>query len=316
MEVVVTEAIQLGLSRGESFLFEETLAAMASILGRPLPKLRGGMIFGAPLEGDWYAEVTIRAPLAHPTVEAYVVRAVDSSWNDAAVRVIQESVARLAFLEDYMFIGSRFELLARRDAEGVPLPFEPDSVTIGPHLDDMEILLHRTQHRLDVLRVGQHATTVANHTLTAEVEGLRSELDVTTGQIAALTQQLFESRKEHGVTAARNLALASQLRTTRLGRNRLTKKVEALQETNAILRGRLKTAREDLATRDSTIEELEEENTELREENEDLLIDDDIPSDSDGMDWVEQSDQEDDDLLGDEEEDPEEILFDGDDDQD
>ena len=74
-------------------------------------------------------------------------------------------------------------------------------------------------------------------------------------------------------------------------------------------------AREELATRDSTIEELEEENTELREENEDLLPDDDIPSVGNGMDWVDQSDQEDDDLLGDEE-DPEEILFDGDDGQD
>ena len=96
-----------------------------------------------------------------------------------------------------------------------------------------------------------------------------------------------------------------------MGRTRLTKKVEALQKANAILRGRLKTAREDLATRDSTIEELEEENTELRKENEDLLPDDDIPSDGDGMDVSDQSDQEDDDLLGDEE-DPEEILFDGD----
>ena len=128
--------------------------------------------------------------------------------------------------------------------------------------------------------------------------------------------QLDAVRTAHDTNVAKGLALGSQLRTTRLGRNRLTKKVEALQETNAILRGRLKTAREDLATRDSTIEELEEENTGLREENEDLLIDDDIPSDSDGMDWVEQSDQEDDDLLGDEEEDPEEILFEVESDQD
>ena len=56
---------------------------------------------------------------------------------------------------------------------------------------------------------------------------------------------------------------------------------------------------------------MEEENTELHKENEDLLLDDDIPSDGDGMDVSDQSDQEDDDLLGDEE-DPEEILFDGD----
>ena len=99
-----------------------------------------------------------------------------------------------------------------------------------------------------------------------------------------------------------------------MGRSHLTKKAEALQETNAILRGRLKTAREDLATRDSTLEELEEEITELRRENKDLLPVNDIPSDTDGMDMSDQSDQEEDDLLGDEE-DPEEILFDGDDGQ-
>ena len=161
---------------------------------------------------------------------------------------------------------------------------------MGPYLGDMEILLHRTQCNWD---------------------DLRREYNIITEENYALAVQLDEVRTVHDTSTTRNLALASQLRTTRLGRNRLTKKVEALQTANTILRGRLKTAREDLATRDSTIEELEEENTELHEENEDLLPDDDIPSDGAGRDWVEQSDQEDDDLLGDEE-DPEEILFDGD----
>ena len=101
MDVVITEGIQLGRERGDSFVFEERLVAMANILGRPLPELRGGMIFGAPLEGDWYAECTIRAPLAIPTVQAFVFRDVDRSWNEAAVRVVQESVARLAYLRDY-----------------------------------------------------------------------------------------------------------------------------------------------------------------------------------------------------------------------
>ena len=88
MDVIFTEAIQLGLDRGESFLFEERLVAMAAILERPLPELRRGLIFGAPLEGDWYAECTIRAPLMTPTVEAFVFRAVDRSWNEATVHVI------------------------------------------------------------------------------------------------------------------------------------------------------------------------------------------------------------------------------------
>ena len=56
MDVVFTEAVQLGLERGESFLFEERLVATTDILECPLPELRGGLIFSAPVEGDWYAE--------------------------------------------------------------------------------------------------------------------------------------------------------------------------------------------------------------------------------------------------------------------
>ena len=104
MDVVVTHAFQLGRERGSSFLFEERLVAMASMWLCPLPELRGGLITGALLEGDWYAEVTIRAPLTSPTVETYVFRAMDRSWNEAAIRVIQESVARLAHLGEYMLI--------------------------------------------------------------------------------------------------------------------------------------------------------------------------------------------------------------------
>ena len=66
------KGIQLGLDRGVTFLFEERLVAMAAILERPLPELRGGQVYGAPLEGDWYAECVIRAPLATPSSEVFV----------------------------------------------------------------------------------------------------------------------------------------------------------------------------------------------------------------------------------------------------
>ena len=192
----------------------------------------------------------------------------DRSWNDGAVRVIQQMIARVAQLCDYRFIGTRFELHGRRDEEGLPVPYPYSPDSMGRHLEDLEFFLHYTQRSLDLQRMETHTVT------------------------------------------ARNAALEGQLRTTRLSRTRLSKKVEALQEANAVLGGRLKMAREDMATRDSTIEELEEENTELRKENEDLLPDDDVPSD--GMDMSAPSDQEDDDAR-ESEEDPEEILFDGDD---
>ena len=43
MEVIFMEAVQLGLDRGESFLFEERLVGMTDLLDRPLPELRGGL---------------------------------------------------------------------------------------------------------------------------------------------------------------------------------------------------------------------------------------------------------------------------------
>ena len=266
MAVVFTEARQLGLADEVSFRFQRELVEMTRTLGRPLPELRGGLMDGVPGDPSWLVECTIRPPLTTPTAPVYVYCVIERSWNDGAVRVIQETIARLAYQCDYRFVGTRFELLGRRDAEGEPIEYQFDPAGLGPHLEDMEFLLHYTQSRLDSLRV------------------------------------------EYGTTSARNRALEGQLRTIRLDRNRLVKKVEALQSANAILRGRLKTARADLATRDSAIEELEEENTGLRKENEDLLPDDDIPSDD--MDVSEPSEPEDDDLLGDEE-DPEEILFEG-----
>ena len=134
----------MGLPRGDSFIFEERLVAMAAILERPLPELGGGLVFGAPLEGEWYPECLIGAPLVTPTVEAFVFHVVYRSWNVAAVRVIQESVARLAYLRDYQFLGTRFEYIGRRDEEGLPLPFMQDSVSVGTHMEGMDILLHRT----------------------------------------------------------------------------------------------------------------------------------------------------------------------------
>ena len=97
MDVVFSEAIQLGLERGESFLFEERLVAMTDILKRPLPEHRGGLISGAPAVGDWLVECLIRPPLMSPTAEMFFFCAIDRSWNEAAVHVIQEATARLAY---------------------------------------------------------------------------------------------------------------------------------------------------------------------------------------------------------------------------
>ena len=124
---------------------------------------------------------------------------------------------------------------------------------------------------------------------------------------------MFELRKEHDVTVARYRALTGQLWATRLGRDRLIKKVVTLQESGAVLRGKLKTAREEIVTRDSTLEELEGEVSELRKENEDLLPVDEVPSDDDGMDMSDQGDQDDDDLIG-EKKDLEEYVYEVDDD--
>ena len=126
MDVVFTEACQLGLARGVSFLFEERLVDMNDILERPLPELRGGLIFGAPVEGYWFMECTIRPPLTTPSAPSFVFCTIEHSWNEGAVRVIQDLIARLAYLRDYFFLGTRFEMLGRRDEDGLPLPFSQD----------------------------------------------------------------------------------------------------------------------------------------------------------------------------------------------
>ena len=125
----------------------------------------------------------------------------------------------------------------------------------------MEVLLHRTQRRLDDLRLDHHHTTYVHQALIGEVDELRAELHVSQEESGALAQQLSQLREEFEASTAGNRALASQLRTTRLARDRLTKKVAVLEDANSVCHGRLKTAREDLATRDSTMEELEEEIT-------------------------------------------------------
>lgn len=268
MTFVYIESLQLGLNTESSFRFEKELVEMTKLLGRQLPELRGGLVDGASRDLSWLVECTIRPPLTTPTAPTYTFRLIDCSWNDGAVRIIQQTIARLAYLCDYRFVGTRFELYGRRGEDGAPVPFPYPPNDLGYHLDDMEYLLHRTQFTLTTLRV------------------------------------------EHENEVARNRALERQLRATRLAHTRLAKKKEALQAANTTLCDRLKTVREDLATRDSRIKELEEEHAELQKEYDDLLPNDDIPSD--GMDMSEPSDQEDDDLAGDEE-DPEEILFYGED---
>ena len=91
-------------------------------------------------------------------------------------------MARLAHLGEYMFTGSRFELIGRRDEEGIPLPPESDSTTVSPHLDEMEVLLHRTQRRLDDLRLDHHHSTLVHQALIGDTDDHRAELHVSRGR--------------------------------------------------------------------------------------------------------------------------------------
>ena len=81
MNVVFTEAVQLGLDHGVTFHFEERLFAMTELLSRPVLELRGGLILGIPVEGDWLVELVIRPPLTVPTAETFVFCTIECSWN-------------------------------------------------------------------------------------------------------------------------------------------------------------------------------------------------------------------------------------------
>lgn len=312
MDIVISEGVQLGAPRpdGVTYLFEKTLVAITRMLGRPLPELRGGMITGSALDGQWFAEVCIRAPMAYPDAEEYTFQTVDRSWVDAANRILQESIARMAHIDDYFFIGSRFELLGRRDADGVPVfvDFDDDS-TLGPHIDEMERLLHSTQTTLDTARGTLHQAIQDNRFLATEAVRLASEKVTLASQRASYARQLVDTRVERDAAIAQVQVLKGQLETTCLGHHRLSRKVESLEITTTTLRDRLRVARADLAARDAVLDDLQEEVADLREENDDLLTIGVVPSgtDTDGMDMSEPSDQEDDDARV-SDEDPEEIL--------
>ena len=139
--------------------------------------------------------------------------------------MIQETIARLAYLRDYCFLGTRFESFGRHDEDGHPLPFSPDPEGFAPHLADMEIMLHRTQMSLDSAREDLIVDAAENHFLASELDDLRSEFHITSEENGALAHQLFALREEHEAVTARNHVLSSQLWTTRLARDHLVKKV-------------------------------------------------------------------------------------------
>ena len=96
--------------------------------------------------------------------------------------MIQDSIARLAYLRDYCFLGTRFEMLGRCDEDGLPLPFSPDPDGMGAHHTDMELLLHHTQCILGDLR-GDHIVVITeNRDLLGELDDLRVEHDITTAR--------------------------------------------------------------------------------------------------------------------------------------
>ena len=284
---------------------------MTRMLGRPLPDLRGGLITGSQLDGEWFAEVTLRAPLAYPDAEEHIFQMIEPTRADVVARLLQEAVARLAHIDDYFFIGSRFELIGRRDEDGVPEPLGGDDDSeLGPHLDEMEQLLHHTQTRQDVERGARRQATQDIRMLATEAHRLGAEVDTLSTQRVSLAQQLLDARKERDTAIAKSAALEGKLRTSHRARTRLSIKMDTLESTVIVLRDRLQTARQDLAAREATLEELDEEVEDLRRENDEFMALDDIPSDSGGFDMSESSDPDDDD-SDDSDEDPDEILFDG-----
>ena len=73
MDVVFTEACQLGLARDVSFLFKQRLVEMTNNLGCPRPEFRGGQIEDALGELSWLVECSIRPPLTTPSARGTTV---------------------------------------------------------------------------------------------------------------------------------------------------------------------------------------------------------------------------------------------------
>ena len=111
---------------------------MARHLGRPAPEL------------TWLVVCTIRPPLLSPSDPELTYDVMESSWEDGILRVMQLSIARLAFSFTSSFEGTIFQCYGRRNALDRPVLFSAPYVLDGQH-QHMEGQLHNTQIALDFM---------------------------------------------------------------------------------------------------------------------------------------------------------------------
>ena len=253
-----------------------------------------------------------------PFVEELVVEAVEPTRTAATSTVLQRALARLVHFHSAKLVGSRFEFFERRDEMGRTMPLRPHP-TFGLHVEDLGILLEYTQDRLihsrmdsDLYRM-QYLDAESRVTDTEQAtEELEDQLTETQDKLKTVEDKLKAS--ERSLQEART-ALVRARKETRLTKARFTV-ARYWQRTHSL---RVDDLTATVALRDERITELEEENQELRKANDDLLPDDDYPTDD--MDVDPESDQEDDDLRDDgpgeaehlvSEEDPDEPPYYGD----
>jgi hypothetical protein len=284
--------------------FEEDLIELSIKMGRPYPELKGGRV-DKPEDSEqtWLVSCTVRGVVLDPNIEEIEVDVLDRTWEEGSIRAMQATLARLVHYHRGSHDLGRFMYFGRRDERGFPKECVPH-YHFGGHMQHMESLLHRTQVRMDHIRMQRD---IKVNTL----KNVRQLLQLKEKEIEKKDKELEEVKKDLEKAKA-DVYREKKIRST-------TRKINK----------RLKSKNDDLETMlakmESHIVSLEDEGEDLRKENKALLSDDedyieemdieDEEPDEDDLAFINDgSEDEEEPLLPEEEEDPEERDYDSADD--
>lgn len=221
MAVVFTEYRRVGVDP-PPMIFEADLIEMCRRVGRPTPEIKGAKVHTHP-EGDrtWLVVCTLRGGVVPPHSDELSVEVLERTWTEGIVRVLQESLGRLASYHRAVLGDSPFRFFGGRDSEGLPT-LTPAHADFGGHMQDMEALLHHTQTSMDRARMKSDLQVM-------ELRNAKQDLQVS---VLERTRLLQIKR----ATQVKNKRLQRQLKTLQDELKRMESKIEELEEETEELR--------------------------------------------------------------------------------
>ena len=276
MPIEFTEYRQVGTEQPPLY-FERALMELALRCGRPLPELKGVRL-ERPEDSElsWLVVCTVRGREVAPVSEEFTVDVMERSWVDGMVRVMQEAIARLAFLHPEKIVGTPFQFVGQRDTEGIPAVVTPHP-QFEHQMQHLEYLLHHSQTYMDRARMRSEMQEM-------EIQSLRAELE--------------DSQKD----------LARERKMRRTSR----KRIASLKDTVAALTAQTAEMESRIEELEEEGDDLRKENEAFLSDDDDYDEDMDMEPDTEDEDFINDEEEDPEVVISEEEEDPEEPPFDED----